>query len=343
LRGAADANRDGRVTLAEGYQYAFSETLARTTSTQAGPQRPRWEIQLVGTGDLVLTDLRAAAAKLVLDEKIAGRVNVFSGVGGFTVEVTKTAGSSTTVRRSVRPTWHWLPTPLKPSQPSGWWSRHSSRRYVEERSLGRISRRGGPGASSEHWRAAQPRATRQHRLWYFGVRVVTQIGLVNIAKNTSAPIGLVNVITHGRFNGALWASETNVASLALKAGSKHVYGLAQVGLNPRGPLSQPTLAAGLGLGARALFGRWYAELEGVAETFSPFGDGFRGNTLSSSLRLQAGFQLFTALAVYAGAQVSVQVKLAENNVAVNLFSPWGFALSARARLVPGLMVGVQVL
>ncbi len=92
LRGAADTSRDGRVTLAEAYQYAFAETLARTTSTSAGPQRPGWDIQLVGTGDLVLTDLRAADSKLVLDAQLGGRVNVLGANGGLVVEVAKTAG-----------------------------------------------------------------------------------------------------------------------------------------------------------------------------------------------------------------------------------------------------------
>lgn len=92
LRGAADTSRDGRVTLAEAYQYAFNETLARTTSTRAGPQRPGWDIQLVGTGDLVLTDLRAADSKLVLDAPLGGRVHVLGVNGGLVVEVAKAPG-----------------------------------------------------------------------------------------------------------------------------------------------------------------------------------------------------------------------------------------------------------
>ena len=92
LRGAADANRDGRVTLNESYQYAFAETLARTTSTRAGPQRPGYDIQLVGTGDLVLTDVRAATSRLVLDATVGGRVYVLGAQGGLVVEVAKAPG-----------------------------------------------------------------------------------------------------------------------------------------------------------------------------------------------------------------------------------------------------------
>lgn len=92
LRGAADANRDGRVTLGETYQYAFSETLARTTSTRAGPQRPGYDIQLVGTGDLVLTDVRSATSRLVLEPSVGGRVYVLGAQGGLVVEVAKALG-----------------------------------------------------------------------------------------------------------------------------------------------------------------------------------------------------------------------------------------------------------
>ncbi len=66
LRGAADSNRDHRVTLNEAYQYAFQETLSQTESTAAGPQRPGFDIEMVGRGDLVLTDVRIAGATLVV-------------------------------------------------------------------------------------------------------------------------------------------------------------------------------------------------------------------------------------------------------------------------------------
>jgi hypothetical protein len=89
LRGAADTSRDGLVTLAEAYQFAFHETLGRTEQTGAGPQHPAYDIQLAGTGDLVLTDLRANTANLVLDEKVAGRVYVRDTTGRLLVELRK--------------------------------------------------------------------------------------------------------------------------------------------------------------------------------------------------------------------------------------------------------------
>ncbi len=92
LRGGADASRDGRVTLNEAYQFAFNETLARTAST-LNPQRPNFDIQLVGSGEMVLTDVRAASAQLELGAAVGGRVFVLSGTGALVVELAKTKGS----------------------------------------------------------------------------------------------------------------------------------------------------------------------------------------------------------------------------------------------------------
>ena len=92
LRGAADATGDGLVTLNEAYAYAFRETLASTENTQYGPQHPAYDISLTGSGDLVLTDLRAASAVLVVPEEVAGRLYVRDARGVFVVELAKTAG-----------------------------------------------------------------------------------------------------------------------------------------------------------------------------------------------------------------------------------------------------------
>lgn len=73
LRGAADVSGDGRVSLTEAYQFAFNETLARTTETIGGAQHPAYHINLSGTGDVVMTDVRRTSAGLVLEKDLHGR------------------------------------------------------------------------------------------------------------------------------------------------------------------------------------------------------------------------------------------------------------------------------
>ncbi len=89
LRGAADTNHDRRVTLNEAYQFAYNETLQRTETSRAGAQHPAYDIQLAGTGDLVMTDLHASASRLVLARELAGKIYVRDHAGRLVVELHK--------------------------------------------------------------------------------------------------------------------------------------------------------------------------------------------------------------------------------------------------------------
>jgi len=92
LRGAADTSGDGRVTLSEAYTFAYDETLRRTENTRFGPQHATRQMDLTGTGDLVITDLSAIEAGLVLDANLSGRLSVRDAQGRLVAEVTKPAG-----------------------------------------------------------------------------------------------------------------------------------------------------------------------------------------------------------------------------------------------------------
>lgn len=80
LRGGADEDSDGQVTLDEAYRFAFDETLAHTSQTQGGAQHPAYDIGLSGTGSLVLTDLAKSKSTLIVDKQ-EGTVLVRSASG----------------------------------------------------------------------------------------------------------------------------------------------------------------------------------------------------------------------------------------------------------------------
>jgi Caspase domain len=478
LRGAADASRDGRVTLGEAYQYAFSETLARTTSTQAGPQRPGWDIQLVGTGDLVLTDVRSADSNLLVDGRIFGRIYVLDAAGGLVVEVAKgegkpielglesgeykvlvddTRGHVSSAQLSLRKAakHQLLPEALLPTtrentvlrgqafeplpvdlalvpplsfsgmgQPRAVnvgvgaiaigvgavkglllagvaaWSQENmlgaavsgvflktgratglmlstlslstgdvtgAQLGVGNIAAGRLTgtQLGVVNVAGDGSRGFQgsvlnmlPGAFSGAQLGVvnIGGEVVglqagvvniatrvsgTQIGVVNVAQNTTAPIGLVNVMSQGEFHLAAWASESQLANIALKLGSKNVYSFIEAGVNPRGFLGQATFSAGLGLGVRIRPNRWYGELEASALSFLETDQLFDTQAFAAGLRLHVGYQVTGQVAVFAGPQVQTVIELSSDEGPLDPFSPWGFSLSRQVSLVPGIVIGAQ--
>ena len=92
LRGAADMIPDGRITLNEAYQYAYNETLERTEKTLGGAQHPNYDIQMNGTGDVVITDIKIKTSRLILDKKITGKVYIRNSDNVFIAELQKPYG-----------------------------------------------------------------------------------------------------------------------------------------------------------------------------------------------------------------------------------------------------------
>ena len=97
LRGAADMNQDGRITLNEAYQFAFDGTLHQTEKTQAGPQHPSRHIQMSGTGDVVITEIGNSTAILVLKEDLFGKIYIHNQDDVLVVELNKLEGRQVSV------------------------------------------------------------------------------------------------------------------------------------------------------------------------------------------------------------------------------------------------------
>lgn len=94
LRGAADTDKDGRVSLDEAYRYAYRKTLTATSETQVGSQHVTLETDLAGQGDVPVTYPAAARSHLELPGPLEGRILVEHRPSGSVVaEVQKVAGS----------------------------------------------------------------------------------------------------------------------------------------------------------------------------------------------------------------------------------------------------------
>ena len=75
LRGAADRNSDGRVSLFEAYSYTYDHTLAASSTASAGIQHALHEFDLRGAGDFVLTRPASKQSGLQLGRHLAGRTS----------------------------------------------------------------------------------------------------------------------------------------------------------------------------------------------------------------------------------------------------------------------------
>jgi hypothetical protein len=97
LRGAADLAGDGRITLNEAYQFAYTETLSHTEKTLRGPQHPNYHIMMSGAGDVVLTDIRKSSSTLVLTKPINGRIFLRDAKKTLVAEMNKSTGRPVTL------------------------------------------------------------------------------------------------------------------------------------------------------------------------------------------------------------------------------------------------------
>ena len=91
LRGAADLNRDNKVTLHEAYIYSYEETLANTLKSGAGPQHPYFDFKVQGQGDLTVADLNKNTSQLVLGESVTGTVYIFDSSNRLSLRLQKTS------------------------------------------------------------------------------------------------------------------------------------------------------------------------------------------------------------------------------------------------------------
>jgi hypothetical protein len=93
LRGAGDRDKDGVVSLAEAYRYAYERTLSATSRTAVGGQHVTLETALTGQGEVPITYPARAGAQLELGAGLDADV-VVEQRDVIVAELHKVAGSS---------------------------------------------------------------------------------------------------------------------------------------------------------------------------------------------------------------------------------------------------------
>lgn len=94
LRGAADVTQDKKITLNEAYQFAFSQTIKSTERTMGGVQHPNYNIQMFGTGDVVMTDIRKSSTNIIFDKRIYGKILIRDRDNNLIAELEKPLGTN---------------------------------------------------------------------------------------------------------------------------------------------------------------------------------------------------------------------------------------------------------
>ena len=85
LRGAADVDLDGRVTLLEAYTYAFRHTVRQSARGSSVVQHPSFKMKLKGSGALILTEPNKSRASLILPSGKGVRYLIFQQRSGAVV------------------------------------------------------------------------------------------------------------------------------------------------------------------------------------------------------------------------------------------------------------------
>jgi hypothetical protein len=129
-----------------------------------------------------------------------------------------------------------------------------------------------------------------------------QLGLVNIARTSDVSIAPLNFIGDGLHEVEVWTSESAVANVGVKFGSKYVYTLVGAGwVN----VTQPWWTFGGGLGVHLPVDPLWFEIDDSAWAVAS------GNVLApgvhNKLRAQVGLQLAEHLAPFAGVSINTWV------------------------------------
>ena len=94
MRGAADSDKDGRISLFEAYEYAYNHTLIATAGTSVGAQHVTLETELKGKGEMILSWPENAQARLQLPKALEAKVIVYdTDTYQVQAEILKTEGA----------------------------------------------------------------------------------------------------------------------------------------------------------------------------------------------------------------------------------------------------------
>ena len=176
----------------------------------------------------------------------------------------------------------------------------------------------------------------------------TQVGLLNVSGQMSGiPIGLISFVKDNPLHLQLWGSDTEVANLGIRIGSRHVYSLLMVGSYPHGDLGRWSSGFGVG-GHIPLNRRLFLNVDfitrriGYTDEWAEEAWWYDERTVLNKLRLGFGWEQHKWLSVFGGVSLNF---LVSDRWDTSDFG-YGFDRVYRSgdttvRIWPGFFAGVQ--
>ena len=176
----------------------------------------------------------------------------------------------------------------------------------------------------------------------------SQVGLLNVSGRMSGiPIGLISFVKDNPLHLQLWDSDTEIANLGVRLGSRHVYSLLMLGSYPHGDLGR--WSSGFGIGGHIPLGRrLFLNIDFITRGVG-YTDGSRRNTweygehtVLNKLRLAFGWERHKWFSVFGGVSLNFLVSDRWDS------SDFGFGFEhvyrredTAFRVWPGFFAGVQ--
>ena len=173
-----------------------------------------------------------------------------------------------------------------------------------------------------------------------------QVGLLNVSGRMSGiPIGLISFVKSNPLHLQLWGSDTEIANLGVRLGSRHVYSLLMVGSYPHGDLGR--WSSGFGIGGHIPLGRrLFLNIDFITRGVV-YADGsntweFDEHTFLNKLRLAVGWERHKWFSVFGGVSLNFLISDRWDT------SDFGYGFDhvyrredTTVRVWPGFFAGVQ--
>jgi len=169
-----------------------------------------------------------------------------------------------------------------------------------------------------------------------------QLGVVNIADESDAPIGLVNVIKRGRHHIDVWGSESGLFMAGGQLGGKYTHAILAVGVRPGPDGARFAFGGGIGFHADASQ-RLGIDVDFLHHDLSAF-QGARSVQMSQ-VRVLFDVELVSRVRVFAGPTFNVLESNDPTDTSPSPYGAWSVTRGASeyVSMWPGIALGTRLL